>query len=154
MEYLNIFEKQSCRHFRDIYTTLKVSTGFVHKLNMNTHIEITLNSLVRRTKHTDQLKALLKKNGGKLTRKGRSRNWKLELSYQDKKTVVNELYNSDEPSLLWIAKLLAQQEKTHSHEQLVTIARQAPAITVNQLVAETNCSLAEARKALDELEWL
>ena len=46
------------------------------------------------------------------------------------------------------------QRQSLSHDELLRIAKIKPDITVNQLMARTDCTIAEARKVIDELEWL
>jgi len=40
-----------------------------------------------------------------------------------------------------------------SYAELLKIARQELMITVTRLISLTDCSIADARKTLDEIEW-
>ena len=117
-------------------------------------IELTLNSFVRRTQQTNKLKGIIKSYDATLSRKGRSRNWILSIPVRHKKDLITKLYEANESSWLWVAKLLSEQSSTYNLEQLLSIAQQTPAITVTELIHLTDCTLAEARKVLDELEWI
>ncbi len=116
-------------------------------------LELPLASFVRRCQQTNQLKALIKASGGKLTRKGRSRHWLLSLPHQQKSELISRLYQSEEPSWLWLAKALAESKRSYSFEELLNLAKQEPSITLNELMSLTDCTISQARRVLDELEW-
>jgi len=63
------------------------------------------------------------------------------------------IYASAEGSWIWLAKAASESRPLMSHDDLLAEVRQKPAITVNELVASSHCSIAEARTVLDELEW-
>lgn len=116
-------------------------------------IELTLNSFVRRTQNTKQLKALLTSCQGTLSRHGRSRNWTLQLPAEKRRMMINQLYEANEPSWLWLAKKLASQRISLQPSELHKFIKDNPSITINELMEQTNCSAKEARIALDDFEW-
>ena len=59
----------------------------------------------------------------------------------------------EEPSWQWLVSYLINQRQALSHEELIRIAKLKPDITINQLMARTDCTIAEARQVIDELEW-
>ena len=115
---------------------------------------IILNGFVRRTLNTDVLKAGIKSTGAKLARKGRSRNWLLQADNHQILKISTFIYQSDEPSWLWVAKKINTEKPQLSLQELRAIVKQNPAITVNQIVALSHCSLTDARIVLDEFESL
>ncbi|MFT4928146.1 MAG: hypothetical protein ACI8WB_004263 [Phenylobacterium sp.] len=115
---------------------------------------IILNSFVRRTQNTDQLKALMKATGAKLGRKGRSRNWLLQADAEQLRQIIEQIYQQDEPSWLWLAKWLTENQLPTSFADLLQIIKNHPGITVKQLMGLTDCTIVEARAALDEAEFL
>ncbi len=116
--------------------------------------KIILNSFVRRTDNTDGLKALIKATGAQLTRKGRSRNWLLGVNSQQRQQIIEQLSQADdETSWQWLAKLLIDTREPTSFAELLSIISNDPAITVKQLMALTDCTIGQARAALDEIEW-
>ena len=116
-------------------------------------IEVHLNSFVRRTSNTNELKRRIISTGATLCRKGRSRNWRLSADTEQLQQIIDIIYSSAEDSWIWLAKTATQSRPLMSHEDLLTEAKKKPAITVNELVASSHCSTAEARAVLDELEW-
>jgi predicted HTH transcriptional regulator len=114
---------------------------------------LELNGFVRRSHNTTVLKELIQSFGGKLSRKGRSRNWRLEISHKQSKKLVVAIYQHNEPSWLWVAKLLAELKVSNDQETLLDITKENPSITTKELIAMTDCSVAEARKAIDLIEW-
>ena len=116
-------------------------------------VTITLNSFVRRTLNTDTLKQAIKSTGAMLSRKGRSRNWQLEANGEQIGDIIRLISESGEESWFWVSKKLSENKPKLEHEQLKEIARQDPSITVNRLIALTDCSISDARIVLDEIEW-
>jgi Ribosome recycling factor len=114
---------------------------------------ITLNSLVRKTDNTDCLKSGIKLTGAFLSRKGRSRNWYLYANNRQILDIIALIQQSNEASWLWVAKNLGEHKRPLSDYELLELVRMNPSITVNQLMAESDCSLVQARKALDQFEW-
>jgi len=99
------------------------------------------------------LKALIGTCDGKLSRKGRSRNWCLEISLSQSKRLLDLIYQGNEPSWLWLAKLLSELKFSQTAEILVEIVSNDPNITVSKLMSMTACSASEARNAIDLIEW-
>ena len=116
-------------------------------------IEVTLSGFVKRTLNTDALKVAIKSTGAKLTRKGRSRNWVLQADTEQVHQIIDLTSDAGEDSWLWLTKKLAENKHPLSHEELLELARQNPKITVTHLMSVTDCTLVEARKVLDQLEW-
>ena len=116
--------------------------------------EITLPSFLRRVLKAYALKAEIRAIGCSLARKGRSRNWILSANFEQLEQVVAFVHESEEPSWQWVAKYISEQKKNLSHHELVNIATKQPGISINQLMAKTDCTIAEARLVIDELEDL
>jgi len=114
---------------------------------------INLPSLLRKVIKAYALKAGIRDCGCELYRIGRSRNWQLKASFEQIEKIIDFIISSEEPSWQWLAKYLATQRQTLSHDELIRIAKIKPDITVNQLMARTDCTIAQARKVIDELEW-
>jgi hypothetical protein len=115
---------------------------------------INLPSLVRKVMKAYALKSLIRDSGSQLQRIGRSRNWQLKATFEQLEQVILAIQNSEEISWQWLAIHLAKQREHLSHDELIRIAKLKPEITVNQLMARTDCTIAQARKIIDELEWL
>jgi len=98
------------------------------------------------------LKAQIRSSGADLYRIGRSRNWQLKASFEQLEVIVTAIENSNEPSWQWLAKHLNKQQKNLSHDDLLRIAKRNVGISVNQLMAKTDCTIAQARLVIDELE--
>lgn len=120
---------------------------------MATLARITLNGFARRTSNTEELKESIRSTGAKLTRKGRSRVWLLEADNSQIKQISDLIYQSSEDSWLWLAKKINEAKPQLDRGELRSIARQHMGITVTQLTSLTDCTLAEARIVLDEIEW-
>ncbi len=120
---------------------------------MTLQAKIPLSSLVRRTTDTDVLKTHIRKTGGTISRKGRSRNWVLCANNVQIKQVIEIINLSGEDTWRWVARKLAENIPPTSHDEILGFARQNPTISVAQLVTATDCSPFEARAVLDELEW-
>jgi hypothetical protein len=114
---------------------------------------INIPSLLRRVIKAYALKAGIRDCGCELYRIGRSRNWQLKASFGQIEQAIDFIQLSEEPSWQWLAIHLMNQRQTLSHDELIRIAKLKPDITVNQLMARTDCTIAEARKVIDELEW-
>lgn len=114
---------------------------------------IILPSLVRRCIKTYALKNLIRENNAILSRIGRSRNWTLTAGFEQLDNIILAIEKSKEESWLWVAVLLRQQYQHLNHESLVAIARLNSGITVNELVIKTSCSVSDARRVIDEIEW-
>ena len=100
------------------------------------------------------LKAKIRALGCELSRVGRSRNWKIKASAEQINEVILLVEQSSEDSWQWVAKKLRQDNQKLNFQHLISIAKKNTGITINELMAKTDCTVAEARKVLDELEWL
>ena len=115
-------------------------------------VKITLSGFVRRTENTQVLKVDIRSTGAKLTRKGRSRNWLLEADAEQIREIIKLISQSGENSWLWLTKKLYEDRPKLNSNELRKLAKQNPAMTVAQLTSLTDCSLLEARMALDEFD--
>ncbi|MBU2869381.1 ribosome recycling factor family protein [Colwellia sp. E2M01] len=115
---------------------------------------ITLPSFLRRTMKAYALKAYIRSLSCELSRIGRSRNWLLKANTSQLEAIVDFIEAEQETSWLWLAKLLKQEYQHLNHEQLLLSAARIENLTVASLMARTDCTLAQARKALDEIEGL
>ena len=100
------------------------------------------------------LKAFIRQQGCDLHRIGRSRNWLLKANVVQLQAISEFIDQSDEPTWLWLSKLLKNQYQHLSHDELLRIARMLAEVTVSALIARSNCTLAQARRVIDELEGL
>jgi len=116
-------------------------------------IEIPLNSFVRRTQDHKQLKALVLGTGALLKRKGRSRNWILKADWSQISEILTNVQLAEEPSWQWFINELQKHKPQLSVNELVELIKLQPLITLNQLIAKTDCTLAQAREAIDIVEW-
>ncbi len=115
---------------------------------------ITLPSFLRRVMKAYKLKAQIRDIGCDLTRIGRSRNWQLTASAEQINDIALLIEQSEEDSWLWLAKHLRTKNQQLTRSTLLAIAQKNPGITVNELMAKTDCTIADARKIIDELEWI
>lgn len=115
---------------------------------------INLPSLLRKVIKAYALKSGIRACGCELYRIGRSRNWQLKATFEQLEQVISFIETSEEPSWQWLVKYLINQRQCLSHEELLRIAKIKPDITVNQLMTRTDCTIAQARKVIDEIEWL
>jgi len=115
---------------------------------------IPLPSFLRRCQKSHALKAYIKQLGCELSRKGRSRNWQLKVNFSQRQAIVNFIENEGEDSWLWLAKLLNKQVQHLNHENLLVLAESMSNVTISALMTQTDCTLTQARKILDELEGL
>lgn len=120
---------------------------------MTTQVKIILNGFVKRTISTETLKEGIKSTGATLSRKGRSRNWLLQADHDQIREITSLIYQADESSWLWLAKKINDEKPQLGPDELRIIVKKNPTMSVSQLVSLTDCSLAEVRKALDEVEW-
>jgi hypothetical protein len=100
------------------------------------------------------IKAYIRQQGGELTRIGRSRNWQLKANFSQLQAIIAFIEHENEISWLWLAQRLKKEYQLISHDALVTLASRLGTLTISALMAQTDCTLAQARKALDELEDL
>jgi len=120
---------------------------------MPTSATITLPSFLRRILKAYALKTHIRNLGCQLNRIGRSRNWQLTASQEQINEIILLIENENEDSWLWLAKLLKSQYQLLNHSNLINIAKKKSGISVNELMAKTDCTVAQARRVIDELEW-
>lgn len=99
------------------------------------------------------LKAIIRETNADLNRIGRSRNWQLKATFEQLEQIISTVEHANEPSWLWMVMLLKSQYKNLSHDALMDIAKRTKNITVSQLMAKTDCTIIQARKVIDEIEW-
>lgn len=114
---------------------------------------ITLPSFLRRVMRAYLLKTEIRRIGATLQRIGRSRNWQIKASFSQIEHIIHFVENSEEESWQWLAKHLRKQHQDISYEMLKLIALENKGISIQQLVTRTNCTLLQARKVIDEIEW-
>ncbi|KZN60233.1 hypothetical protein N473_24955 [Pseudoalteromonas luteoviolacea CPMOR-1] len=114
--------------------------------------EIQLNSFVRRIEQAHSLKAIIKSSGAHLSRIGRSRNWRIRGSRSQFEFIIEHAQQHEESSWRWVIENLINTFPKPDLAELVNMVRNNPAITHQQLIAETECTLVEARKAFD-IAW-
>lgn len=115
---------------------------------------ITLPSFLRKTMKAYALKSEIRGLGCELSRVGRSRNWILKATISQVQDIIELIEASGEESWQWLAKLLKKQRESLTYDELMYIAQQNQGITVNQLVALTDCTSAQARRVIDEIEFM
>ena len=115
---------------------------------------IKLPSFLRRTMKAYALKAHIRQLGCDLSRIGRSRNWQLKANFGQLQGIIEFIEQEHEESWIWLAKLLKKEYQYLSHENLLALATRMENVTVTALISQTDCTLAQARKVLDELEGL
>lgn len=101
-----------------------------------------------------ELKAYIRQQGCELNRIGRSRNWQLKASFDQLQNIIAFVDSSNEPSWLWLAKLLRNEYKHLTHDELIKIASTLTDVTISALIARTDCTIVQARTIIDELEGL
>ena len=115
---------------------------------------IPIRALAGRTVETFALKALIRDTGAVLTRKGRSSDWLLFADKEQMRQIVSDIEQSEQQSWQWLAKLIREKHSQYSFDELRNLVSRNPNITVNQLVAMTDCTLADARRVIDdEMDW-
>lgn len=114
---------------------------------------ITLPSFLRRVIKAYALKSLIRAQGCELNRIGRSRNWQLKATFEQLEATVSLIEQSEEASWLWVAAHISKQSKNLGFDMLLTIAQKKPGITISELMQRTDCTIAEARKVIDVLEF-
>ncbi|WP_282434712.1 ribosome recycling factor family protein [Thalassotalea sp. Y01] len=121
----------------------------------NEHIRhVTLPSFLRRALRAFELKALIRDSGSELSRIGRSRNWRLSASREQLFNVIESIRRVDEPSWQWVITLLEKKLGDFTQDDIINLVKRNPGITVNELVILANCTIIEARKAIDAYEWM
>ncbi|MDP2559888.1 ribosome recycling factor family protein [Psychrobium sp. 1_MG-2023] len=115
--------------------------------------QLLLRAFLRKCFDSYLLKAIIRDSGAHLSRKGRSRDWILIADAQQMQSIVSQIEQAQQPSWQWLVKLLKEQRMQLTHNELVNLVKRNPAISTNQLIGLTDCTLAQARAALDEVEW-
>lgn len=100
------------------------------------------------------LKAHIREQGCDLNRIGRSRNWILKANFDQLQTIIAYIELTGEPSWMWLTKLLKSKYQHLSHDELLRIASTIEAVTISALTARSDCTIAQARQVIDELEEL
>ncbi len=114
---------------------------------------ITLPSFLRRVLKAYAIKALIRDQGCELNRIGRSRNWQLKATFEQLEQTINVIEASEETSWRWVATLLSKQRKNLGFDMLTSIALKKPGITVTELMQRTDCTIVEARRVIDTIEF-
>ena len=121
---------------------------------MQTIYTIKLPSFIRRTHKTSLLKARISNSGAKLSRVGRSRNWQLQANFDQLQNITTYIEQQQEQTWLWVQRLLNAKYWGFSHNDLLGIATSLKDLTTSKLISVTDCTIAQARKVIDELEEL
>lgn len=124
----------------------------MRKTSNNTH-HITLPSFLRRVLKAYAIKTLIREQGCELNRIGRSRNWQLKATFEQLEQTISVIEASKEASWQWVATHLSKQRKNLGFDMLVSIALKKPGITVTELMQRTDCTIAEARRVIDTIEF-
>ena len=111
-------------------------------------ISIQLNKFLHRIDCKATLIELFSQKGCRLKRIRRSKNWLL-IGNQNQLTEISESLR--ERKTLWIADAIDTALPTPTIN-LTSIMKSNPEMTVNRLIAETGCTLIEARCAIDTAE--
>lgn len=114
---------------------------------------ITLPSFLRRVLKAYAIKTLIREQGCELNRIGRSRNWQLKATFEQLEQIISVIEASEEASWQWVATHLSKQRKNLGFDMLVSIALKKPGITVTKLMQRTDCTIAEARRVIDTIEF-
>jgi hypothetical protein len=115
---------------------------------------IKLPSFARRTNKTALLKAQISLSGAKLSRVGRSRNWQLQADFEQLRIIAMFIEQQQEHTWVWLLRLFKTNFQALTHNELLDIADSLKDLTLSSLIAATDCTLAQARKVIDDLEVL
>ena len=121
---------------------------------MDKNNTISLPSFLRKTRNSILLKNKISVLGCDLHRIGRSRNWLLKAKFEQIQAIITFIEETDEPSWQWLSKRLKSHYQNLTHDQLLKIASTLNNVTVSALIRVTDCTLAQARQVIDELEGL
>ncbi|WP_394176677.1 ribosome recycling factor family protein [Thalassotalea litorea] len=116
-------------------------------------IHILLPSFLRRVMRAYEIKAIIRESGAELSRIGRSRNWRLSANREQLTNLIHELEQTDEPSWRWVLTKIKESRGQLTEKELVNLVARNPGISVKELVILANCTIAEARSAIDTYEW-
>tara|TARA_R110001592_G_scaffold14341_2_gene64302 strand:- start:1280 stop:1600 length:321 start_codon:yes stop_codon:yes gene_type:complete len=100
------------------------------------------------------LKAHIRQQGCELKRIGRSRHWLLKANFDQLQAIIAFIELSGEPSWRWLTKLLRNEYQHLNHDELLRIASTIEKVTISALIARSDCTIAQARQVIDELEEL
>lgn len=128
----------------------------------STKITISLPSLIHRIggEQAKRAKAVAMEIGCELKRVRRSRNWQVSGEALDLKRFQEHIKAEESEELRFLINklevgLTAHQDKLEPLEaKLVRLVLQSPNVTLAELMAETNCTIAQARAARFEAEML
>lgn len=132
---------------------LRFSQHLYFKAISKAMLDIQLNSFIRRIEKANDLKALIKSSGATLSRKGRSRHWRLQGNWSQFQIIIQQAQSFEEPSWQWVIETLKSHQPKPHIEDLIEIIKSNPRITQQQLISQTDYTLVEARKAFDIVEW-
>lgn len=116
--------------------------------NTTTSISIKLNNFLHRIDCKVTLIALVTEYGCSLKRIRRSKNWSLTGTQSQLVAISKQL---EQGRTLWIAESINKGLPKPTFD-LTAIVQSNPDMTLNRLIAETGCTLTEARAALDKAE--
>ncbi|MDF2152947.1 ribosome recycling factor family protein [Vibrio sp. CAU 1672] len=128
----------------------------------DTQVTIPLPSLIHRIggDHARRTKSIAAERGCELKRVRRSRHWQITGEALDLKAFVDHIKAEDSERVRFVINKIEAGLAMHSdkleplEEKLIRIVQQNPNITLAELMAETNCTLAQARVARFEAEML
>jgi len=118
--------------------------------NTTTTLSIKLNNFLHRIDCKATIIALVNQHGCNLKRIRRSKNWSLTGEQNQLVEVSKQL---QQPKTIWIADAIEKALPKPSFD-LIAIVLSNPDMTINRLIAETGCTLIEARIAIDKAEAL
>ena len=118
--------------------------------NTTTTLSIKLNNFLHRIDCKATIIALVTLHGCSLKRIRRSKNWSLTGKQSQLVEVSEQLQQG---KTIWITDAIRKGLPKPSFD-LVAITLSTPDMTINRLIAETGCTLIEARIAIDKAEGL
>lgn len=110
---------------------------------------IHVQALAGRTIETYALKALIRHTGAALTRKGGSTNWLLLADKAQMRQIQADIEHSGQASWQWLAELVGETYQQYHEQALLNLVKRNPGLSVKQLMALADCTLLDARKAID-----
>jgi len=114
---------------------------------------ISLPSFLRRVLKSSALKKLILEQGCELNRIGRSRHWQLRASFEQLEATISAIEANEEPSWQWLVAHLSKQRRDIDFDNLISIAEKKPGITLSELMLSTDCTIVQARKVIDTIEF-
>ena len=118
--------------------------------NASKILSIQLNNFLHRIDCKATIIELAAQHGCSLKRIRRSKNWSLTGNQAQLVAVSEQLKQG---RTLWIAEAINKALPKPTFD-LTAIVQANPDMTINRLIAETGCTLIEARAALDKAEGL